>query len=564
MSDPRPPRPYVDPTTADAEVRRRAPPPTPAWERASGAADPARRVVKARTGPKPQPTQGSYIARHWRGELSLVRSYWVNNVLLATPLALALAGLMSWITVLGESLQVGAIVLLLGLPLLLSLDVWCLVGAWRSARAYLWDGGSRLWGWLARISLALGALQLLVSIVFGFLPNLGDYWQMARGIDPLGQASLSLSTDGRALRVDGSIGMGDAARLSQLLSSEAARELRRVELASPGGRLSEAEQMASALKTRGIASRVVGTCASACTVVFLAGHPRQLAPDSRLGFHRASSGTYNPVFDELANKRLAATYRSLGLPDSLIDKALDTPSRSIWFAPQQELLSHGLIEPLPQTLAIALPAAGAPLADYEDALRLHPAWAALEQRSAGSLNAAARRMWAARSGGAPDEAVQTAALAELAQRMPALLRDADPLLRRRYVQLVAEQLRALLDAPSPGTRAACRDLLTGRLGVRQLLPPELQSRESQWLLDAAVGEPPRWLPKPPSAVEIEVLDRTVGRAALGLLSRLWSDAPDAGSPGAINCEAVIALLDRVSAQPPGRRVLAERLLFEAR
>lgn len=562
MTDARPNRPYIDPTMADAPARAAAPEAKPAWQQAS-------KATRPRTPPQRpkvvRPTQGSYLRRHWRGELSLARSYWLNNVVLATPLALGLTGLMSWISVKGDSLQVSAIVTLLGFPLLMALDVWCIVGAWRAAAAYLREQGSLLWGWLARISLALGALQLLASVVFGLLPNLGEFWLMARGIDPLGQAKFSLSADGRSLRLDGVIGMGDGERLSALLASEAARGLRRVELSSPGGRVTEAERMAAALKRHGHESRAVGTCASACTLVFLAGNPRQLTPTGQLGFHRASTGTYNPVFEELANQHLASTYRDLGLPQSMIDTTLRTPSRSMWFVPRDELLRHALIAPSPQTLAIPLPGDKATLADFDDALRMHPVWEALERRTAGTIDAVAKRMWAARSAGATDEDVQAAALQPLAQQMPALLNGTDVALRRRYVQLVAEQLKALRMPPQPRTRPACRDLLDGRLGARQQLPLALQVRETQWLEDAANGAPPRWLPKPPSAIEIEVLDRSVGSHALGMLARLWANAPDApGTAVGAPCEPVIATLDRLQAQPPARRELAERLLFQTR
>jgi plasmid stabilization system protein ParE len=509
-------------------------------------------------------SQRGYFARHWHGEMSLVRAYWVNNLLVALPLAMALTGLMSWISVKGESLQVSAIALLLILPLLLGLDVWCIVGAWRSASNYLRENGSRLWGYLARITLALGALQLLVSVLFGLLPSLGSYWQMARGIDPIGHARFSISPDGRSLRLDGTIGMGDASRMRALLDSEAARNLRRIELVSPGGRLHEAELMAAALKPRRHEVRAVGDCASACTVVFLAGQPRQLTPGARLGFHRASTGTYNPVFEELANQQLEATYRDLGLPQPLIDKTLDTPSRSMWFAPREDLLAHALIAPMPQTLAIALPPAGkSGLPDFDDALRIHPVWDALEHHTPGTIDAVAKRMWDARLAGAADEDVQGAALPHLARQMPALIADSDAAARRRYVQLVADQLRALQAVPRAGARPPCRELLDGRLDVRRQLPLGLQIRESQWLLDAANAPPPRWLPKAPSALEIEVLNRSVGSAALGMLSRLWADAPEGAAAGPA-CEPVIALLDRLAAQPPARRELAERLVFQPR
>jgi hypothetical protein len=560
MKPQRPSPPSADPTMGSADAPKPAAAPT-SWQQP--AAHP-RRAPAPRRPRVVQVSERGYFARHWHGEMSLVRAYWVNNWLVAMPLAMALTGLMSWISVKGESLQVSAIALLLILPLLLGLDVWCIVGAWRSATQYLRESGSRLWGYLARITLALGALQLLVSVLFGLLPELGGYWQMARGIDPIGHAKFSLSPDGRSLRLDGTIGMGDAGRMRALLDSEAARGLRRIELVSPGGRLHEAELMAAALKPRGHEVRVVGDCASACTVVFLAGQPRQMTPGARLGFHRASTGTYNPVFEELANQQLAATYRDLGLPQPLIDRTLDTPSRSMWFAPREDLLAHALIAPMPQTLAIALPPAGkSALPDFDDALRIHPVWDALEHHTPGTIDAVAKRMWDARSAGAADEDVQGAALPHLARQMPALIAGSDAASRRRYVQLVADQLRALQAAPRTGARPLCRELLDGRLDVRRQLPLGLQIRESQWLLDAASGPPPRWLPKPPSALEIEVLNRSVGSAALGMLSRVWADAPDGPAAGTA-CEPVIALLDRLAAQPPARRELAERLLFQPR
>lgn len=560
MTDARSHRPYVDPTQVDHHAPA-APVPAAepsAWEKASHR--PRSAPQRLRRPAKVQKT--GYFKAHWRGEHSLVRAYWVNSFLVATPLSLALTGLMGWIGAKGDSLQVIAIVILIGFPLLMALDVWCIVGAWRSATNYLREHGSALWGWLARITLVMSTLQLAVSVLFGFLPDVGEFWQMARGIDPIGQATFSFSPDGRSLKLEGVIGMGDGERLKALLGSPAASNLKRVDLSSPGGRVREAERMASALKEHKHEARAVGTCASACTLVFLAGNPRQLAPEGQLGFHRASTGTYNPVFEELANQQLAKTYRELGLPQPMIDKTLRTSSHSMWFVPREELQSYALIAPSPRTLAIPLPAAGAPLADYDDALRMHPVWEALERRNAGTIDAVAQRMLATRAAGAADEDVQSAALVPLAQQMPALVNGTDPILRRRYVQLVNEQLKALRAPAKPGARPACRDLLDGRLAARQLVPLETQVRETQWLFEAANGTPPRWLPKPPTAIELEVLDRTVGSSALGMLSKLWADAPEAAGTGA-SCEPVIAMLDRMQAQSPARRELAERMLFQA-
>ncbi|MGM9484201.1 hypothetical protein ACS5PN_23610 [Roseateles sp. NT4] len=560
MNDASPHRPYVDPTQVDFSRPPVAPQPAPepaAWQQASNRPRPpgASQPTRPRA---PKDSRRGYFARHWHGEMSLVRSYWVNNIAVAMPLAFLITGLMTWISVKGDSLQISAIVLLIGVPLLMSLDVWSIVGGWRSASNYLREDGSLVWGWLARISLAMGALQLALSIVFGFLPNLGEYWSMARGVDPLGQAKFTFSPDGRSLKLEGVIGMGDGERLRQLLNSEAAKELKRVELVSPGGRVREAERMAAAMKSHGHASRAVGTCASACTLVFLAGQPRHLTPTGELGFHRASTGTYNPVFEELANQQLAKTYAELGLPQPMIDKTLRTPSRSMWFVPREELLSYSLIAPSPRTLAVPLPEVDAKPTDLNDALHMHPVWEALDRRTPGTVDDVAKHMWEARTAGASAEAVQATALPLLARQMPDLINATDPILRRRYVQLVSEQLKALRGPTGTG---ACRDLLEGRMSARPQLPDDLQIQEAQWLQEAADGTPPRRQPKPPSAIEMEVLERSVGPTALGMLSRIWADTPDAAKPGP-SCAPVIAMLDRLQAQPPARRDLAARLLFQ--
>ena len=177
-------------TSAAAEALGPKPPAESpaAWQQASNRPRPK----PGRVAPRPVvKSSHGYFKAHWLGEHSLPRSYWLNNFLVATPLAMALTGLMSWISVKGDSLQISAIVVLIGFPLLIALNVWCLVGAWRSARNYLQERGLALWGWLARISLVLGTAQLAASVLFGFLPNLGEYAQMARGIDPLGQWALA-------------------------------------------------------------------------------------------------------------------------------------------------------------------------------------------------------------------------------------------------------------------------------------------------------------------------------------------------------------------------------------
>ncbi|RZL33512.1 MAG: hypothetical protein EOP35_17695, partial [Rubrivivax sp.] len=140
MTDASPPRPYLDPTQQDHNAPRPPQPPPAAWQQASHRprTAPVRRAVPL----PPRERRPGYITSHWHGEQGLVRSYWVNNFLVATPLAFLLTGLMGWIGAKGDSLQLSAIAVLIGFPMLMALDVWCIVGAWRSATNYLRDHGS--------------------------------------------------------------------------------------------------------------------------------------------------------------------------------------------------------------------------------------------------------------------------------------------------------------------------------------------------------------------------------------------------------------------------------------
>ncbi|MCV2362622.1 hypothetical protein LNV23_04055 [Paucibacter sp. DJ1R-11] len=555
-----------DPTQADHSDESASQTPAPGgdptgWQQAAKAR-PRSASPKRAAHPVPTERRPGYLASHWHGEQSLAQSFWLNNVLLSVPLAMLLTGVMSWISVKGGSLQISAIATLLGWPLLIAFNVWCIVGAWRAASEYLRMGGTALWTWLARLSLGLGALQMAASLLFGLLPDLGEYWQMARGIDPIGQATLKVSADGHVVQLRGPIGMGDAGRLQRLL--EATPTVRRLELASPGGRVYEAEQVLALMSKSRYNTRAVGNCESACTLLFLAGRERQLMPGAQLGFHRASTGTYNPVFDELANQELAALYRRIGLPEDFIRRTVKTPSSSMWYPHSDELVAHALIAALPQTLDVALPAGqDNQAADFADALQGSPAWHALDQRFAGTLERLAARMQAARAAAASDEALQSLGYAELAPRMPELIASVNPIQRRQYAQLLRAQLKTALGQPGTGSEA-CLALLSGQVALRRQLPLELQIRETAWLVEAARSEPPRFAPKPATAIELEVMRRTLGSHSPGLLAGLWEQtaAPPSGRAAANRCETVIQTLDRAAALPVAQRELAERVLFQ--
>jgi hypothetical protein len=104
----------------------------------------------------------NYIARHWRGDLSLPVSYWINGSLLGIGYVvgarLAVAGDPS------PSITYAIGLLILG-ALGFAMQVWQLVGTWRSADKHMERGGRRICANLAKLSVVFGWLGFIRSIV---------------------------------------------------------------------------------------------------------------------------------------------------------------------------------------------------------------------------------------------------------------------------------------------------------------------------------------------------------------------------------------------------------------
>ena len=114
-------------------------------------------IIEARASMPPEPTkipatnQGSesYLARHWRGELSLAKTFWLDGIALSVAVFF-LAAAIEEILFRHFQREPGLTVLLIVTTFLIGLCsfIWSLVGLWRSARSF---AGSRIWSVLARL-----------------------------------------------------------------------------------------------------------------------------------------------------------------------------------------------------------------------------------------------------------------------------------------------------------------------------------------------------------------------------------------------------------------------------
>ncbi|MDD3371328.1 MAG: hypothetical protein PHE27_05825 [Alphaproteobacteria bacterium] len=98
---------------------------------------------------RPSTSGKSYFARYWRGELSLARSLWINQIsitiyyiLVVVAIHYALVEYWPGGIWTGSGKTVYAFLSALSYPMLLALEVWCTVGTLRAARQS-WRSGKR-------------------------------------------------------------------------------------------------------------------------------------------------------------------------------------------------------------------------------------------------------------------------------------------------------------------------------------------------------------------------------------------------------------------------------------
>lgn len=111
-----------------------------------------------------QAPQGSYIARHWRGDISLGKSYWINGALLGLLFYIVWAVVLAALAlgVEDRSAQVAGLVVLMTTEFIVY--VWQIVGVWRSAGKHESRGGKKVWAILARIGVCIGLLVALRTL----------------------------------------------------------------------------------------------------------------------------------------------------------------------------------------------------------------------------------------------------------------------------------------------------------------------------------------------------------------------------------------------------------------
>jgi hypothetical protein len=291
--------------------------------------------------PLPKPAATNYFARHWRGELSLPQSYWLNGLIGGFAVSVAIGALGYAIGHQGDAqpiLWLASLILIWGTVALVT--AWQMVGVWRSATHYQ-HSGKKFWGAAAKIVTVLGVLNAGYDFLFFGVAQMMGMYEIISGDSRVGPHQFQVAADGRTLDFYGGITFGVAKELDGFLN--AMSDLKTVRLNSNGGRILEAQKMSDLLRAHGLATLVTQSCLSACTIVFLGGRERFISPSGRLGFHQ-------PAFRGMtaADRRAAIATEEerllrFGLSRAFAERANAATPNDMWYPDQEELLREKVV-----------------------------------------------------------------------------------------------------------------------------------------------------------------------------------------------------------------------------
>jgi hypothetical protein len=283
----------------------------------------------------------SYIVRHWRGELSLAQSYWVNGVLVGLPFNFYFR--IATVVFQADPIESPVVAfewLLLPVLLMQPVVLWQCVGIWRSAGNSIREGRPG-WAWVARLVVlasAIAAVYLAVIIA-------KVAWSMSLAYADQQTAAYSAAqTDGK-VTFSGEITPESADRLEALLNKKGVDRL--IIRESVGGYVLPALRLARVIRDRKLAVIIAGECSSMCTVLLAAGAERYTVPESTILLHAPSdvgAGGNVQDGDRESWEEMEAWYKRAGVREDLLAKIRAHHGPLDLYEPtMDELVKNGMV-----------------------------------------------------------------------------------------------------------------------------------------------------------------------------------------------------------------------------
>lgn len=291
----------------------------------------------------PVPKRG-YFSRHWHGELSLAKSYWINFWLLSIVLTVLLV---FWIafSINENPVFFSRIVLVITAIIYLVIYPWQIIGLWRSATNTTANTRKTFWPRIVKFLVIMGVLG-------SFSSEMQDkewYKQLYYDAFILSKAkNYDVSVKEGIITINGDFDYGISDQVEKILKNNQSIEF--VTLNSDGGLLYEARKLSKLILLNSLNTHTNEGCRSACTIAYISGNKRYIYKDADLGFHQYSIARPNARVDKLTLLDLindqqedAQFFQKRGVSKIFTDQMYKYEADDMWHPPVSNLKRYGVI-----------------------------------------------------------------------------------------------------------------------------------------------------------------------------------------------------------------------------
>lgn len=160
--------------------------------------------------------------------------------------------------------------------------------------------------------------------------------------------TLEVVEDGHVLLLDGDLSLGLTKIVRATLKDNP--QISEFWMRSKGGNIFEARGLAKLIVERKMRTYVTDECSSACTIVFIAGANRDIAPEAKIGFHQYALQYRSALYGldlEAEQRKDQSFFLAQGVSAGFIERIFDKPHSQIWYPDRAELASAGVLSPRP-------------------------------------------------------------------------------------------------------------------------------------------------------------------------------------------------------------------------
>ena len=284
----------------------------------------------------------SYIKKHWRGELSLAVSFWINVALINIGIRLFEA----WLTEanpIENPVSASQITITYLFVALVLIYPWQIIGLWRSANNHTVKTTKSIWPDVVKVFVVLGILGTIGNINISW-PIYKDMYQIGFGQDEYGDYIVELTSDNQFIHLKGGLGFGIAKEIEHLVAKNP--NVKGIILDSNGGWVYEGRKLSKIILINGLDTYTLKGCYSACGTAFISGNKRYLAKGANLAFHQYKSKVKS--FDSFVDmpseqKKDLIIYKRKDISQDFIDKMFKAKHDDLWYPTIDEMLTSGVV-----------------------------------------------------------------------------------------------------------------------------------------------------------------------------------------------------------------------------